>query len=400
MLKAGFQEYFGHRYFQRNGGFTWCLHLITRNVMRQLRLIITSCFAMALMINMAFAERIKDIATLAGVRTNQLVGYGLVVGLNGTGDKSGTKYTEDSFSNMLTQLGINIPAGTKLNSKNIAAVMVTASLSSFMKKGQTMDVNISSVGDSKSLLGGTLLLTPLKGADGRVYAMSQGNVVVSGVSAAGSDGSSVTVNVPSGGRIPNGATVEADIPNPFYFSKSLTYNLHMPDFTTAKRMCDAINELMGPGTARALDAASVAVTAPKNMDQRVDYVSVLENIEFKPGEASAKIIINARTGTIVISSNVIVKSAAVSHGNLVVSITETPVISQPNAFARGRTVSTQQSQVNIEQKNNHAFVLPKGTTLKDIVRGINAVGATPADVISILEALQQAGALNATLIVI
>lgn len=367
--------------------------------MRRL-LIITWLIAMTLTVSQVYAERIKDIATLAGVRTNQLVGYGLVVGLNGTGDKSGTKYTEDSFANMLTQLGINIPAGTKLNSKNIAAVMVTSSLSTFMKKGQTLDVNISSIGDSKSLLGGTLLLTPLKGADGRVYAMSQGNVIVSGVSASGSDGSSVTVNVPSGGRIPNGATVEADIPNPFYFSKSLTFNLHMPDFTTAKRMSDAINELMGPGTARALDAASVTVTAPQKLSQRVDYVSVLENIEFRPGEPIAKIIINSRTGTVVISSNVIVKSAAVSHGNLVVSITETPVISQPNAFAGGRTVSTQQSQVNVEQRNNRAFVLPKGTTLKDIVRGINAVGATPADVIAILEALQQAGALNATLIVI
>lgn len=366
----------------------------------RLQMLIITWLLVNLTMSQVFAERIKDIATLAGVRTNQLVGYGLVVGLNGTGDKSGTKYTEDSFVNMLTQLGVNIPVGTKLNSKNIAAVMVTASLSSFMKKGQSMDVNISSVGDAKSLLGGTLLLTPLKGADGRVYAISQGNIVVSGVSAAGSDGSSVTVNVPSGGRIPNGATVEADIPNPFYFSKSLTYNLHSPDFTTAKRMSDAINEMMGPGTARALDAGSVVITAPKKMDQRVDYVSVLENIEFKPGETTAKIIINARTGTIVISSNVIVKSAAVSHGNLVVSITETPVISQPNAFARGRTVSTQQSQVNVDTKNNHAFVLPKGTTLKDIVRGINAVGATPADVISILEALQQAGALNATLIVI
>ena len=263
-----------------------------------------------------------------------------------------------------------------------------------------MDVNVSSIGDSKSLLGGTLLMTPLKGADGRVYAISQGNVIVSGISAAGSDGSSVTVNVPSGARIPNGATIEVDIPNPFYFTKELTYNLHAPDFTTAKRMSDAINEMMGPGTARALDAASVVVTAPKKMSQRVDYVSVLENIEFKPAEAIARIIINARTGTVVISSNVIVKSAAVSHGNLVVSVTETPVISQPNAFARGRTVSTQQSQVNIDQKNNHAFVLPRGVTLKDIVRGINAVGATPSDVIAILEALQQAGALNATLIVI
>lgn len=367
--------------------------------MRRL-LIITWMLTINLISNHVYAERIKDIATLAGVRTNQLVGYGLVVGLNGTGDKTGTRYTEDTFANMLTQLGVNIQPGTKLNSKNMAAVMVTASLSSFMKKGQAMDINVSSIGDSKSLLGGTLLMTPMKGADGRVYAVAQGNVIVSGVSAAGSDGSSVTVNVPSGGRIPNGATIEVDIPNPFYFSKDLTFNLHSPDFTTAKRMSDAINEMMGPGTARALDATSVVVTAPKKMSQRVDYVSVLENIEFKPAEAIAKIIINARTGTVVISSNVIVKSAAVSHGNLVVSVTETPVISQPNAFAAGRTVSTQQSQVAIEQKNNHAFVLPPGVTLRDIVRGINAVGATPADVIAILEALQQAGALNATLIVI
>ncbi|KTC79840.1 flagellar basal body P-ring protein FlgI [Legionella cherrii] len=367
--------------------------------MRRL-LIITWMLAINLIANQVYGERIKDIATLAGVRTNQLVGYGLVVGLNGTGDKNGTRYTEDTFANLLTQLGVNIQPGTKLNSKNMAAVMVTASLSSFMKKGQAMDVNVSSIGDSKSLLGGTLLMTPMKGADGRVYAVAQGNVIVSGVSAAGSDGTSVTVNVPSGARIPNGATIEVDIPNPFYYTKELTFNLHMPDFTTAKRMCDAINEMMGPGTARALDATSVVVTAPKKMSQRVDYVSVLENIEFKPAEAIAKIIINARTGTVVISSNVIVKSAAVSHGNLVVSVTETPVISQPNAFARGRTVSTQQSQVSIEQRNNHAFVLPPGVTLKDIVRGINAVGATPADVIAILEALQQAGALNATLIVI
>lgn len=367
--------------------------------MRRL-LIITWILTINLLSNHVYAERIKDIATLAGVRTNQLVGYGLVVGLNGTGDKNGTRYTEDTFANLLTQLGVNIQPGTKLNSKNMAAVMVTASLSSFMKKGQSMDVNVSSIGDSKSLLGGTLLMTPLKGADGRVYAISQGNVIVSGISAAGSDGSSVTVNVPSGARIPNGATIEVDIPNPFYFTKELTYNLHAPDFTTAKRMSDAINEMMGPGTARALDATSVVVTAPKKMSQRVDYVSVLENIEFKPAEAIARIIINARTGTVVISSNVIVKSAAVSHGNLVVSVTETPVISQPNAFARGRTVSTQQSQVSIDQKNNHAFVLPRGVTLKDIVRGINAVGATPSDVIAILEALQQAGALNATLIVI
>lgn len=348
----------------------------------------------------ASADRIKDVANLAGVRGNQLIGYGLVVGLDGTGDKAGTRYTEQSFGNMLTQMGINIPPGTKLNSKNIAAVMVTANLASFMKKGQTLDVNVSSIGDSKSLRGGTLLMTPLKGADGRIYAMAQGNLVVVGLSVTGSDGSNVTVNVPSGGRVPNGATVEDDIPNPFFFTKTLMYNLNTPDFTTAKRMSDAINLTMGPNTARAVDAASVEVTAPKLLAQRVDYVSMLENIEFTPGEAEAKIIVNARTGTIIINQLVRVRPVAVSHGNLIVSVTENPLISQPNAFANGRTVVTPQTQINVEQKNDRAFVFAPGASLQDIVKALNAVGAAPGDVIAILEALRQAGALNATIVVI
>lgn len=347
-----------------------------------------------------YAERIKDIATLAGVRHNQLVGYGLVVGLAGTGDRTGTRFTEESFANMLTQLGINMPVGIKLNSKNIAAVMVTANLGSFMKKGQTMDVNVSSIGDSKSLRGGTLLLTPLKGVDGRVYAMAQGNMIVVGLYVNGSDGSNVTVNVPSGGRIPNGATVEADIPNPFFMSKHLTYNLHSPDFTSAKRMADAINEMMGPGTASPVDAASVRVTAPKLMSSRVDYVSVLENIQFTPGEPESKIIINPRTGTVVIGQLVHVKPSAVSHGTLVVAISENPIISQPNAFANGRTVVAPDTQINVEQKNSHSFVFAPGPSLKDIVKAINAVGATPADLVAILEALQHVGALSATIIII
>ena len=358
------------------------------------RLGVGVCFFLSLVLTPGYADRIKDVATLAGVRTNQLVGYGLIVGLNGSGDTPGSRYTDDAFANMLTQLGVTIPVGTKLNSKNAAGVTVTANLSSFMKKGQTIDVNISSIGNAKSLQGGNLLLTTLKGADGRVYAIAQGNVLVSGFSATADDGSnSVTVNVPSGGRIPNGATVEEDIPNPFYFSKTLTYNLRTPDFTTSKRMADAINLLMGPGTAKPLDAASVVVSAPKAMDQRVDYVSVLENIEFMPAEEMAKIIINARSGTIVISENVHVSTAAVSHGNLVVTISDD--LFGTNGFGG----ADNSSQVTVEQKNNHAFVLPKGTSLKDIVRGINAVGATPNDVIAILDALKQAGALHATLIV-
>lgn len=349
---------------------------------------------------MTYAERIKDIATLAGVRHNQLIGYGLVVGLDGTGDKTGTRFTEESFANMLIQLGVNIPPGTKLNSKNIAAVTVTANLDSFMKKGQLLDVNVSSIGDSKSLRGGTLLMTPLKGADGRVYAIAQGNLIVVGLSVTGDSGSSVTVNVPSGGRIPGGATVEADIPNPFYFSKNLTYNLNTPDFTTAKRMADVINETMGPGTASAVDPSSVKVTAPKMLSSRVDYVSMLENLEIVPADAEARVIINPRTGTVVINHLVYIKPVAVSHGNLIVSVTEDPQVSQPNAFANGRTVVTPQTQINVEQRGNRTFVFAPKPTLKDIVRAVNAVGATPADLVAILDALRDAGAMSATITIV
>lgn len=364
-------------------------------MLKQLVLIIGLLLSMPLA-----SDRIKDIASLAGVRINQLIGYGLVVGLDGSGDKSGTTFTEQSFRNMLVQLGINIPAGTKLNSKNVAAVMVTAKLKSFMKRGQNIDVNVSSIGDAKSLRGGTLLLTPLKGADGKVYAMAQGNMVVGGFGVSGSDGSSITVNVPSGGRIPNGATVERNIPNPFNFTRELIYNLHSPDFTTARRMADIINQTMGPGTARALDPASVKVTAPKKLSQRVEYVSVLENIRFIPGSPPAKIIVNSRTGTVVIGQHVRVTPAAVSHGNLIVTISENPVISQPNALSRGETVVAPNTQINVQAQNNRAFVFAPGASLKELVKTINAVGAAPGDLVAILEALKQVGSLNASLIVI
>lgn len=399
MLKAGLQDLSGApiSLSRMKGGWLMSRGREGRMMRRMLRMVLMITVA-CLIASMGWAERIKDVAKLAGVRNNQLVGYGLVVGLTGTGDKTGTKFTEQSFANMLLQLGINIPPGTKLESKNIAAVMVTANLSSFMKKGQTLDVNISSIGDSKSLRGGTLLMTPLKGVDGRVYAMAQGNVTVNGVGASGADGSSVTVNVPSGGRIPDGATVEVDIPNPFSFSKHLTYNLNSPDFTTAKRMSDAINQLMGPGTAHALDAGSVQVSAPKAMSQRVDYVSVLENIRFKPGMPEARIIINSRTGTVVITQNVRVYRSAVAHGNLVVTISENPLVSQPNAFAGGRTVVTPQTQINVQEQKSRAFLINPGTNLQEIVNGINAVGATPTDLIAIMEALKQAGALSAEIV--
>jgi len=263
-----------------------------------------------------------------------------------------------------------------------------------------LDVNVSSIGNAKSLRGGTLLMTPLKGADGRPYAMAQGNLVVVGLGVSGEDGSSVTVNVPSGAIIPNGATVEKSIPNPFYFSEFLTFNLHTPDFTTVKRMTDAINQMMGPGTASAVDATSVKVTAPKKMAHRVDYVSVLENIEFDPADAAARVIVNARTGTVIINQQVMVKEAAVAHGNLVVTVSENREVSQPNAFARGRTEVVPQTQINVEQQGSRAFLMREGTSLREIVNGINAVGAGPGDIIAILEALERAGALSAKIIVI
>lgn len=364
------------------------------------RLLATLLLSMVFVSSALHAERIKDIARLAGVRINQLIGYGLVIGLDGTGDKSGTTFTQQGFRNMLVQLGINIPPGTKLNSKNIAAVMVTTNLRSFMKKGQLIDVNVSSIGDSKSLRGGTLLMTPLKGADGQVYAVAQGNLVVGGLGVNSQSGSSITVNVPSGGRIPNGATVERDVANPFANTKQLIYNLNSPDFTTARRLADAVNKTMGAGTARALDAISVAVTTPKNSKHRVEYISVLENIEFKPGVMPARVIVNARTGTVVIGRKVIVGPAAVSHGNLVVTITENNLVSQPNALSGGVTAVNPNSQIDVEEKDDRAFVFAPGTSLNDIVNAINAVGAGPGELVSILEALKEVGALNARLIVI
>jgi flagellar P-ring protein precursor FlgI len=349
--------------------------------------------------SISLGERIKDVADLAGLRNNQLLGYGLVVGLDGTGDRS-QNFTEQSFRNMLTQLGITVPPGIKIDSNNIAAVMVTANINAFAKRGQNIDITVSSIGSAKSLRGGTLLMTPLKGADGNVYALGQGNLVVGGFGAAGNDGSKITVNVPSVGRIPNGATVERVIPNPFLSAPSIVYHLKQPDFTTAKHMADAINKLLGPDSARPLDNTAVEVRAPKQADQRVNYVSVIENIELKPGIAAAKIIINSRTGTIVIGQQVSVSPAAVSHGKLAVTITESTSVSQPNALAQGSTVATPTSTVNITEENKRAFVFSPGASLQEIVKAVNAVGAAPGDLVAILDALKEVGALHAELIVI
>ncbi len=349
----------------------------------------------------AHADRVKDLATVAGVRANQLVGYGLVVGLDGTGDQtSQAPFTVQSIKNMLAQFGVTIPPGTNLQLKNVAAVTVHAELPPFVKPGQTIDITVSSIGNAKSLRGGSLLMTPLKGADGRVYALAQGNLVVSGFGASGNDGSSITVNVPSAGRIPNGATVERAVATPFGGVDALVLNLHAPDFTTAHRLSDTINESIGPGTARPLDAGSVRVNAPRDMGQRVAFVSMLENLQMNPGEAPARVIINSRTGTVVIGQHVEVMPAAVSHGSLTVTISEKPVVSQPQPLSSGNTAVVPNSSVQIKQENKRMFKFGPGVSLDEIVRAVNQVGAAPGDLVAILEALKQAGALRAQLIVI
>lgn len=347
------------------------------------------------------AERLKDLASIQGVRTNQLLGYGLVVGLNGTGDQTTqTPFTLQTFNNMMAQFGIKVPVGGNAQLKNVAAVALYADLPAFAKPGQSIDVTVNSIGNAKSLRGGSLLMAPLKGVDGNIYALAQGSLVVGGFDAEGADGSKITVNVPSSGRIPSGATVERPVPSSFDQGNSLTLNLNRADFTTAKRIVDKVNELLGPGVAQALDAGSVRVSAPLDPGQRVDYLSILENLEVEAGQAMAKVIINARTGTIVIGQNVRVQPAAVTHGSLTVTITEEPIVSQPNALAGGNTVVVPKSKVSAEQELKPMFKFGPGTTLDEIVRAVNQVGASPSDLMAILEALKQAGALQADLIVI
>lgn len=351
--------------------------------------------------SLAQAERLKDLASIQGVRSNQLIGYGLVVGLNGSGDQTTqTPFTVQTFNNMMAQFGIKVPQGGNVQLKNVAAVSVHADLPPFAKPGQTIDITISSIGNAKSLRGGSLLMTPLKGIDGNVYAIAQGNLVVGGFDAGGADGSRITVNVPSAGRIPGGATVERPVPSGFEQGNYLTLNLNRPDFTTAKNIVDHINELLGPGVAQAIDGGSIRVSAPVDPNQRVDYLSILENLEVEVGQAVAKVIINSRTGTIVIGQNVRVQPAAVTHGSLTVTITEDPIISQPEALSGGETAVAPRSRVNIDERAKPMFRFGPGTTLDEIVRAVNQVGAAPSDLMAILEALKQAGALQADLIVI
>ncbi len=350
---------------------------------------------------LAHAERVKDVATVAGVRSNQLVGYGLVVGLDGTGDQtSQAPFTVQSLKSMLAQFGIVLPPGVNPQLKNVAAVSVHAVLPPFAKPGQTIDVTVSSIGNAKSLRGGSLLMMPLKGADGRVYAVAQGNLVVGGFGFGGSDGSKITVNVPSVGRIPNGAIVERASPTSMGGEDALVLNLRHADFTTAKRLADSINDAIGLGTAQPLDGSSVLVHAPRDQAQRVSFVSLVENLTLEPGMAPAKVIVNARTGTVVIGSHVRVTPAAVAHGSLTVTISEQPTASQPAPFSGGTTVVVPSTEIAVSQPESRMFMFESGVTLNEIVRAVNQVGAAPGDLVAILEALREAGALRAELIIL
>lgn len=359
------------------------------------------CLVLILLSPLVAADRIKDIASVAGVRSNQLVGYGLVVGLDGSGDQTNqAPFTTQSFATMLNQFGITIPPGVRFQLKNVAAVAIHAEIPAFAKPGQKIDVTVSSIANAKSLRGGSLLMAPLKGMDGQIYAMAQGSLIVGGFGAEGRDGSKVTVNIPSVGRIPSGAMVERQVATQFGHDGRIIFNLHTPDFTTSKRVAQSINHLLGPEVANPIDAVSISVQAPQNPAQRVDFLSLLENVEVNPGEAPARVVINSRTGTIVIGQHVRVKPVAITHGSLTVTVSEDVQVSQPNALGQGQTVVVPNAAVAVTEQTSPMFEFAPSPTLEDIVRAVNEVGAAPGDLMAILEALRQAGALQADIVVI
>jgi flagellar P-ring protein precursor FlgI len=355
----------------------------------------------------AQADRLKDMTSIAGVRSNQLIGYGVVVGLAGSGDGSST-LTQQSLEALISQFRINIDS-SNLSAKNAAAVMITSELPAFTKPGQNIDITVSTLGAAKSLRGGTLLMTPLLGADGETYAIAQGNLVVGGLGVTGNDGSSVIVNIPTVGRIPGGAVVERMVETPFLNAENIILNLHKGDFSTASNVAEAVNEIFGDDVAVALDSASIKIRAPIDPSQRVAFLSLLENVEVEPARPAAKVIVNSRTGTIVIGGNVRVTPAVVTHGSLTVRVEEdtdvtttatTTVADGVVTTAPGEAIETADSEIIIEEEPAKAFIFDTGTELSDIVDAINAVGAGPADLVTILEALREAGALRAQLIII
>ncbi len=359
-------------------------------------------FASALMLSVpaAHAQRVKDLSMVQGVRNNQLIGYGLVVGLDGTGDQTTqTPFTTQSLLSMLNQLGVTLPPGINLQLKNVAAVMVTSTLPPFAREGQQIDVVVSSLGNAKSLRGGTLLLTPLRGADSHVYAVAQGNLVVPGAGASAA-GSSVQVNTLNAGRIPAGATVERSVAATVGQGDYVYLETHQADFTTATRIVEAVNGVFGGETATAVDARQIRVRAPLDTTQRVAFLSRLENIVVQPGEAPPKVIINARTGSVVLTQMVRISECAVSHGNLSISISREQQVSQPLPFSQGETVVTEQAQVQVQEQTSKVMLVPASASLSDVVKALNAVGATPSDLLAILQAMKAAGALKADLEVI
>jgi flagellar P-ring protein precursor FlgI len=347
----------------------------------------------------AQADRIKDLGGFQGIRSNQLTGYGVVVGLPGTGDDN-LEYTVQSLKAVASRFGLQLPPSANPGMKNAAVVLITAELPPFAKPGQRLDITVASMGKAKSLRGGSLILTPLLGADGQIYAMAQGNLAVGGLGAEGADGSKIVVNIPSSGRIPEGATVERAVATGFDSAPMLTFNLARADFTTAQNVAGVINAKLGAGTAQALDAVSVAVRAPPGADIRATLMSTIENLDATAAEPSAKVIVNARTGTVVINSAVRVGPAAVTHGKLTVRIDENQRISQPAPLSQGQTAVEERSNVAVEEEKKPMFLLAPGPRLADVVKAVNAIGASPADLVAILEALKQAGALKAELIVL
>ena len=375
-----------------------------------MRLLYLGLIALVTFVTMgkAQADRLKDMTSIAGVRSNQLVGYGLVVGLPGTGDGS-SKLTLQSMKALISQLGMNTSSILDLNGKNSAAVIVTAELAPFSKPGQRLDVTVSTLGQSKSLRGGTLLMTPLLGADGETYAVAQGNLLVGGLGVEGNDGSSLIVNIPTVGRVPGGGTVERLIETTFLETDNLVLNLHQGDFSITNQVAEAINDIFGGGVAVPLDARSVRVRAPLDPSQKVSFVSMLENIEIEPERTSAKVVVNARTGTIVIGGDVRVTPSAVTHGSLTVRVDENRDVTQANnvavtdgvaVTAPGAAVTTENTDITVEEEPARAFIFDPGVELSTIVEAINGVGASPADLVAILEALREAGSLRAELVVI
>lgn len=351
--------------------------------------------------SLSATERIKDLASIQGVRSNQLIGYGLVVGLDGSGDQTTqTPFTVQSIINMLGQLGVNLPPGTNLQLRNVAAVMVTASLPPFAKPGQYIDVTVSSMGNAKSLRGGTLVMTPLKGVDNQVYAMAQGNILVGGAGAAAA-GSSVQINHLSVGRIVGGATVERSVPSTLGQGDYINLELNTTDFTNVQRIVDAINHRISPDIATAIDGRMIQVRAPTSSNQRVMFIAQLESLEITPAQGSARVIVNSRTGSIVMNQAVKLNASAVAHGNLSIIINSEPVISQPGPFGgQGQTVVAQRAQVEIRTEEGNLMVVPGGADLGEVVKALTAIGATTQDLLSILQALKAAGSLRADLEII